>query len=108
MSQGRWFRGLGAVVSRGGGGHNMGVSKQEGRQKLGSDTPNRRPLNALLAGLGVQAPWQAAASAPSTACQRRAGKNPVWHHSLSGELTDPCSPQPFATRSFPTNVHQGT
>ena len=31
-------------------GGNMGGSKQEGRQKLGSDTPDSPPLSALLAG----------------------------------------------------------
>jgi len=30
----------------------MEGSEQEGRQKLGSDTPSRPPLNALLAGRG--------------------------------------------------------
>ena len=88
MSQSRWFQGLGTVVSRGGGGKHGGF-QAAGEAEAGIGHPRQTQLNALLAGRGVQAPWQAAAPGPSTACQRRAGKNPVWHHSLLGEFTAP-------------------
>ncbi|CAN0325586.1 unnamed protein product, partial [Bubo scandiacus] len=44
--------------------------------KLGSDTPDRPLLNTLLAGHGVQAPWQAAAPSPQHCLPTASRKKP--------------------------------